>query len=346
MAEAAADTQGDAEPAKPALSGSSQAAILLMALGEEEAASILQHMEPSEVQALGEAMTAIKGVSQEQIGDTLDQFIDRIGHESSLSLGSADYFKSTLTRALGKDKATSVLSQMHTRDEEQGLTALKWMDPRVIVKLVRNEHPQIIATVLSQLSRAQAGEVLNQLPEKIQADIVLRITRLDSVHPAAMKELNEIITQLFQNNADIELTGIGGVQSAAEILNGVNKDTEKSILEIIESIDGELCEKIRDGMFIFENLLALDDRGMQSLLREVSNEHMLLALKGASIELQQKIFKNMSKRAAELLKDDLEAKGPVKLTEVEESQREILIVAKRLSDEGTIALSSKGDDYV
>jgi flagellar motor switch protein FliG len=347
MAEAEAASEGaDVKNDKAELSGSSQAAILLMALGEEEAASILQHMEPAEVQALGEAMTAINGVSQTQIGETLDQFIECIGRESSLGLGSADYFKSTLTRALGKDKATSVLSQMDTVDKEQGLTALKWIDARVVAKIIRHEHPQIIATVLSQLPRDQAGEILDKLPAESHADIVMRITRLDKVHPVALSDLDEIIQQLFENNAEIELSGIGGVQTASEILNGVSKDSEEKILESIDEQDSELGEKIREGMFIFENLMAVDDRGMQALLRELSNDNLIIALKGASEDLQQKIFRNMSKRASELLKDDLAAKGPVKLSDVETAQREILTTAKQLAEDGKIALGGKGDDFV
>ncbi|MEE9320385.1 MAG: flagellar motor switch protein FliG [Granulosicoccus sp.] len=334
-----------AEPVEE-LSGSCQAAILLMALGEEEAASILQHMKPAEVQAIGEAMTAIDGVTQSQISGTLDQFIDRVGKESSLGLGSADYFKSTLTKALGKDKATSVLSRMEPADEESGLTALKWMDSRVVARIIRDEHPQIIATVLSQLSSDQAGDVLDRLPDDLHTDIILRISRLDKIHPSALADLDEIIQQLFENNAQVEISNIGGVKVASEILNGVSKESEERILELLEEADSELCEQIKEGMFIFENLLSLDDRGMQTLLREVSNDELILALKGASSEMQEKIFRNMSSRAAELLRDDLSAKGPVKLTEVETAQKEILVTAQKLAEDGKIALGGKGDDFV
>ena len=334
------------EPTKSELSGSSRAAILLMALGEDKASSVLQYMEPAEVQSLGEAMTSITGVSQEQIGNTLDNFIERIGKESSLGFGSAEYFKSTLTKALGKDRATSVLSQLDANTETRGLDALKWMDARVVTKLIRHEHPQIIATVLSQLPRDQAGDVLNRLPGEIHADIIIRITQLDTLHPSALAELDRVIQDVFENNADVELSGIGGVRVASEILNGVSKEAEESIFETIESLDNELCEKIKEGMFIFENLLTLDDRGMQTLLRDISSEHLILALKGSSEEMQAKIFRNMSSRAAELLKDDLDAKGPVKLSEVEESQKEILKTAHQLAEDGKIALSSKEDDFV
>lgn len=334
------------EAAEPELSGSSQAAILLMALGEEEAASVLKHMKPEEVQILGEAMSAIQGVSQQQIGSTLDQFVNKVRNESSLGMESASYFKSTLTRALGEDRASNVLSQMEPQEDDKGLSALKWMDARVLAKIIRHEHPQIMATVLSQLTRDRAGEVLDMLPEAKRADIVMRIVKLDKLHPAALADLNEVITELFENDATVEIAGLGGVQAAAEILNGVSKNSEGRILDALEEMDSETVELIKEGMFIFENLLNVSDRDMQTLLRDTSNEDLITALKGASEELQAKIFKNMSSRAAELLKDDLDAKGPVKLTEVEVAQRSILTVAKRLAEEGTISLGGKDDNYV
>lgn len=346
MADADVKQAAPEEAEKTPLSGSCQAAILLMALGEEEAAGVLKHMKPDEVQALGEAMNAINGVSQQQIGDTLDQFVNCVRNESSLGLESASYFKSTLTRALGKDRASNVLSRMGPQDDDQGLTALKWMDPRVVAKLIRNEHPQIMATVLSQLPRDKAGDVLDLLPDSKRADIVMRIVKLDKLHPAALADLNEVIQELFENNASIEIAGMGGVQVAAEILNGVSKETEEKILDAIEEADGEVVEQIKEGMFIFENLLNVSDRDTQTLLRDVSNDELIIALKGASQELQAKIFKNMSSRAADLLKDDLDAKGPVKLSEVQTAQRSVLTVAKGLAEDGKISLGGKGDDYV
>ena len=328
------------------LSGSSQAAILLMAIGEEDAATVLKHMRPEEVQAVGEAMAAINGVTQEQIGETLDEFINRVRNESSLGLESAKYFKSTLTRALGKDKATSVLASMEPMDDDSGLSSLQWMDPRVVAKIISREHPQIIATVLSQLKSQQAGAVLDLLPDDIRADIMMRIVRLDKIHPTALTDLNEIIQELFENNATIEISGLGGVSSVADILNSVSKEAEEQILVAIEETDSDIVAQIRESMFIFENLLAVTDRDTQTLLRDLSNEDLILALKGASAEMQEKIFRNMSSRAAELLKDDLEAKGPVRLSEVEEAQRTILTAAKQAAEDGKISLGGKGDDYV
>ncbi len=340
------DSSGPPGADKIELSGSTQAAILLMAIGEEEAATVLKHMKPEEVQAVGEAMAAINGVTQEQIGDTLDQFINRVRNQSSLGVESAKYFKSTLTRALGVDKATSVLASMEPMDDDSGLSSLQWMDPRVVAKIISKEHPQIIATVLSQLKSQQAGAVLDLLPDDIRPDIMMRIVKLDKIHPAALADLNEIIQELFENNATIEISGLGGVSTVAEILNSVSKDAEEQILAAIEETDSDVVAQIKEGMFIFENLLTVTDRDMQTLMRDLSNGDLILALKGASEEMQQKIFRNMSSRAAELLKDDLEAQGPVRLTEVEDAQRSIITAAKQASEDGKISLGGKGDDFV
>ncbi len=328
------------------ISGSARAAILLMALGEQEAADILKLMEPREVQSLGEAMTGISGVSQEQISGVLDTFVGNIQNESSLSIGKQDYLKKTLTRALGRDRAGSMMSQIQMDSGSRGMDALKWMNPGAIAKLICNEHPQIIAIVLSNLEREHAGKVLCQMPKDIQADVVIRVTKLDKVHPAALKELDEIIQQRFEENPEADLTGVGGVKAAAEILNGVSATTEAEIFDVLAEIDAELGNEIQESMFIFENLKTLDDRGMQTLLREVSSEQLVLALKGTTEEMKEKIFKNMSKRAADLLRDDLEAKGPVKLSEVEEAHKIILTAAHRLSEDGSIALGGKGDEFV
>ena len=328
------------------LNGPAHAAILLMALGEEKAANVLKHMEPGEVHTLGEAMSAIDGVSQNQIGGILDKFIGKIQNESSLGLGSRDYLKKTLTKALGHEKAGSILGQIQMEGGPVGLDSLKWMHPRAVANIIYNEHPQIIAIVLAHLAREQAGKVLGLLPQHLHTDVLIRITKLETIHPAALQELNDIIQRLFEENSEAELTGIGGIHVAAEILNGVSKEDEAAALEKLEEIDSDLSQQIQERMFIFDNLMALDDRGMQSLLREVSTDKLIFALKGAAQEMREKIFRNMSKRAAEMLRDDLDAKGPVRLAEVEEAQKEILSVAMRMSEEGTIALGGKGDDFV
>ena len=342
MAEAA-DSKADA---LAGLNGPAHAAILLMALGEDKAASILRHMDPKEVQALGEAMSGIQGVSQAQIGGILDRFLDKVKQESSLGVGSRDYLRKTLTRALGHERAGSIMGQIKVEGEAVGLESLKWMSPRAVANIIYNEHPQIIAIVLTHLEREQAGRVLDLLPPEVHTDVLVRITKLDTIHPSALKELNEVIQRLFEENADTELTGLGGVSAAAEILNGISKDAETKVLEELEKLDQDLSQKIQEKMFIFDNLMSVDDRGMQSLLREVQTDKLILALKGCSEELKEKIFRNMSKRAAEMLRDDLEAKGPVRLAEVEEAQKEILTVALRMAEDGNLALGGKGDDFV
>ena len=328
------------------LNGAAHAAILLMTLGEEKAASILKHMEPSEVQTLGEAMSSIDSITQDQIGGILDKFIGNIKNESSLGHGSRGYLKRTLSKALGHDRANSVMGQINMEGIPPSLDSLKWMHPRVVANIVSTEHPQIVAIVLAHLEREQAGAVLNLLPKEIHSDVLLRVAKLDVVHPAALDELNEIILRRFEENSETELTGIGGVSAAAEILNGVSKDVETHAIEQLDEADKELSDKIQEKMFIFDNLMAVDDRGMQTLLREVSTDQLVIALKGASPDLREKIFGNMSQRAAELLRDDLDAKGPMKLSDVEDAQKQVLTVAMRLSEEGTISLGGKGDDFV
>ncbi len=351
MAEAKSAT-ADAENSTEAsaldeLGGPIDAAILLMALGEQEAAEILRHMEPDELQRLGEAMTALDGVSQQQINGTLHKFFDNIRDETALDLGSRDYLSKTLMRALGREKAGSILSQIRT--EEGGpnsLEALKWMHPRSIATILRGEHPQIIALVLLHLRREQAGQVLDMLPEVSRTDIVVRISELDVVHPSALEELDGIIAHLFETNHQPELTGLGGIKAAAEILNGVSSESESRIFEELAELNHDLGDQIQENMFIFENLLSLDDRGMQTLLREVSSDQLVVALKGSNSAMQQKVFKNMSSRAADLLRDDLAAKGPVRLAEVEEAQKAVLNAANRLAEDGVIMLGGKGDDFV
>lgn len=344
--DAAQDDGAGPDAAKAAAPGATEAAILLMALGEDEAAKVLRFMQPEEVQRLGTAMGAIDGVSQQAIGDTLERFATRIGGESSLGLDSNDYFRSTLERAIGRERATNVLSTLEPPPERWRPPSLGWMHTRSIVRLLRGEHPQLIATVLGVLPADRAGEVLAAMPEEQQVDLITRVSKLDVVHPAALAEIDEILRAGLAADGDVALSGIGGVQNAAELLNSVGKEAEQRILEAIDESDEELATRLREGMFIFENLMDLDNRGFQTLLRDVANDELILALKGASDELQKKIFANMSKRAAELLADDLAAKGPVRLSEVETAQRAILNTAKRLDDEGQIQLGSSGEALV
>ncbi len=345
-AASAAEADGTPEGTGAAPGSALDAAILLMALGEEEAAAVLRFMEPAEVQAIGEAMAGIEGVSQQAIGETLDRFAGTIVGNSSLGLDSEDYFRTTLTRAVGPERANGVLSRLPASPRRRRPPSLPWMHPSSVARLLSGEHPQLVATVLGMLPRAQAGEVLNRLPAEARADLVRRISTLDALHPEALTEIDELLQSGLAQDIEVELTGLGGVDAAAEILNAVGKETEEAILAEIDADDEELGTSIREGMFKFENLLGVDGRSLQRLLRELGGDSLVLALKGASAALREKLLENMSKRAAELLQDDLAAKGPVRLSEVEAAQREILDVAKKLDADGEIQLGTGGEALV
>ena len=350
VAAGAADVAGGVAPGDGAdgtgAGSALDAAILLMALGEEEAAAVLRFMEPAEVQAIGEAMATIDGVSQAEIGRTLERFAGAITDGSSLGLDSEGYFRDALVRAVGAPRANGVLSRLPPSPERSRPASLKWMHPASVAKLLDGEHPQLVATVLGLLPRAQAGEVLRRLPAERRADLVRRIGKLETLHPDALAEIDELLQSGLATDTEVELTGLGGVDAAAEILNAVGKEAEEAILEEIDADDEELGTAIREGMFKFENLLEVDGRSLQRLLRELGGDSLVLALKGASAELRAKLLENMSRNAAQMLEDDLAAKGPVRLSEVEAAQREILDVAKRLDADGEIQLGTGGEDLV
>jgi flagellar motor switch protein FliG len=326
----------------PVLDDNQKAAILLMSIGEESAAEVLKHMGPKEVQRIGVAMANIGDVNKEIVRQVMVDFIGTVNEKTSFGVGAGEYVRNVLTNALGEDKAAGIIDRILLGGNASGLESLKWMDPRAVVDLVRNEHPQIIAIILSYLDSDQAAEVLSSMPEKVRSDLLLRIATLDGVQPAAMKELNNTLEKQLKGNSGVQSSRIGGVKAAANILNFVESSIESSIMEKIKETDNDLGQEIQDLMFVFDNLIDVDDRGIQTLLREISTDHLLLALKAADDDLKEKIFSNMSSRAAEMLKDDLEAKGPVRLSEVEAAQKEILNIARRLADEGQIALGGSG----
>ncbi|MBX2839883.1 MAG: flagellar motor switch protein FliG [Gammaproteobacteria bacterium] len=328
------------------INGPFNAAILLMAMGEENAANVLMHMEPSQVQAIGEAMNDVGTVSQKDISATLDQFINRIEKEYTMGVSPDTYLARMLDRAIGKEAAIAVMSKIDKDSIAPTLDSLKWMPDDVVAKLIRDEHPQFIAIVLSYLNREKSASVLETMEDDRKVDILVRLSRLDKVHPVALKEIDSVLEQRVSESIEIQLDGAGGIKTVAEILNEVPTEMEEIILEKLAEIDSELSASIKEKMFVFENLLAIDDRGMQTLLRDVSSETLVCALKGANQEIQTKIFSNMSSRAATLLKDDLDAKGPMRLAEVEEAQKEILVCAMSLAEEGKINLGGKGDDFV
>jgi flagellar motor switch protein FliG len=330
------------DSAKPA--GAERAAILLMTLGEAAAAEVLKHLTPKEVQKIGVAMASLQKVSREAVKASISGFIDDMKNETSLSVGADEYIRSVLVTALGEEKAGSMIDRILLGGNTKGLESLKWMDARSIAELIRHEHPQIQAIVLSYLDSDQSAEVLSEFPQKIRGDILLRIATLDGVQPAAMQELNEILERQLRGGTQLQSSSIGGIKAAANILNFVDGSVGTALMEQIKEVDADLTQKIEDLMFVFENLNDVDDRGIQTLLREISTDNLVLALKGADESLRNKIFKNMSQRAAEMLREDLESRGPVKLSDVEAAQKEILTVARRLADEGQIALGGAGGE--
>jgi flagellar motor switch protein FliG len=328
------------------ITGVERAAILLMALGEQDASEILKHMGPKEVQKLGVAMASMSNVSRTKVEQVLGEFVQSVEDQTSIGVGSDDYVRSVLKKALGDDKAGGLIDRILLGGNTKGLEGLKWMEPRAVMEMIRLEHPQIIAIVLAYLDSDQSAEVLALFPEKVRTDLILRVAMLDGIQPSALQELNDIMEKKFAGNATSKLksSSVGGLKAAANILNNMNPSVESAIIASVQEVDSDLAQKVQDLMFVFDNLMELDDRGVQTLLREVSSESLLLALKGSDEAMKEKIFKNMSKRAAEMLRDDLEAKGPVKLSEVETAQKEIVGIARRLAEAGELALGGKGGD--
>jgi flagellar motor switch protein FliG len=326
------------------LNGTQKAAIFLMTLGESAAAEVVKHLGPKEVQTIGAAMAAMQNVSRDMVKHTVDDFFEHLQKQTPIGIGADDYIRKVLTDGLGEDKAGGVIDRILCGGKSSGLDSLKWMDARTVLQIVKSEHPQVIAIVLSYLESDQAAEVLELLPEALQSDVVVRIATMDGVQPAAMNELNEMLQTQLQSAFSSQASTLGGPKCAAGILNFVNRGVEAAISEKITETDAELAEKMQDLMFAFDNLAEIDDRGIQTLLREVSTENLVIALKGTDDTIQNKIFGNMSERAAEMLKDDLEVKGPVKLSEVEAAQKEIIAIARRLADEGQISLGAAGGE--
>jgi flagellar motor switch protein FliG len=328
------------------LKGTEQAAVLLLTLGEEAAAAVLRHLEVAEVQRLGSAMASLTDVPREAVSGVLGNLLVAAEAKTSIGFGTADYLRKVLVASLGERKAGSLLDRIIQGRASKGIEALKWMEPKTVAQVIRNEHPQIIATILAHLSAEQGAEVLPALPAELHGDIALRIARLQDVPETALKQLDEIVDSQTRETRELRSTRLGGVRMAADIINLLDTETESAIMEAIQASDEDLGQQIQDSLFVFDNLLGLDDRGMQTLLREVQSDQLGLALRGADPALREKIFRNMSKRAAEILQDDMAAAGPVRLAEVEAAQKEILTSAQRLAEEGQIMLGGGGDDFV
>jgi flagellar motor switch protein FliG len=326
------------------LSGVDKAAIFLMTLGESTAAQIIKYLGPREVQKIGTAMATLQNVSREMVKVSVDEFVVDMQKQTPLGIGNDDYIRKVLTDALGEEKAKSMIDRILIGGSTKGLESLKWMDPRSVAELIRFEHPQIIAIVLSYLDPDQSAQVLSLLPENTRGDLMMRVATMDGVQPAAMKELNDMLEIQLRGGAQGQNSGMGGLKCAANILNFVDRSAEAKISEVISEHDPELAGRIQDLMFTFDNLSEVDDRGIQTLLREVSSDNLVLALKGADENIKGKIFKNMSQRAGDMLKEDLETRGPVKLSDVEAAQKEIITIARRLAEEGQISLGGAGGE--
>ncbi len=325
--------------------GTERAAILLLTLGEHEAAQVLKHMGAREVQKIGAAMAQLQNVSREEVSGVLSDFSSGVARQTSVGVGVDEFLRNVMTNALGEEKAANVIERINVGLPNKGLETLKWMDSRSVAEVIHNEHPQIIAIVLAYLEPDMAAEVMKQLPTNLHADVMMRIATLDGVQPAALSELDEVIEKSFASTSS-RTSELGGEKAAANIINALEPAIESAVMEHITNADAALGARIQDLVFVFDNLIDVDDRGLQEILRQVQGDQLLLALKGCDEPLKQKIFKNMSQRAAEMLRDDLEAKGPVRLAYVEAAQKEILAVARKLAEEGTIALGGKGEAFV
>ena len=327
--------------------GTERAAILLLSLGEQEAAEVMKHMGAKDVQRIGAAMTQLQNISRQDVCNVLSEFTVTVEGQTSIGTGVDEYLRKVLIGALGEDKASGVIERILFGRSSKGLESLKWMDARAVAELVRQEHPQIIAIVLAYLDPDQAADVMEQFPEWLRADVIMRIATLDGIQPSALHELDDVIEKQFAGKGSVMRTSlIGGIKSAANIMNFMDTAHESAVIEQIRKVDDGLGTKIQDLMFVFNDLMEVDDRGMQEVLRAVPGERLLLAMKGAEMALKEKIFKNMSQRAAEMLRDDLEARGPVRLSEVEAAQKEILTMVRTMAEAGTVQLGGKGEEFV
>ena len=328
-----------------ALSGTQRAAVVLLSLGESQAAEVLKHMSAKEVQKLGLAMTSVGGISHDSVAQVFDDFVDVLAQPGAL--GSADdYIRAVLTQALGEERASSLIDRILAGRNTSGLDTLKWMEPRAIADLVRNEHPQIIAIVLSHLDPDQSADVIKVLPERVRPDVLVRIATLDGIPPNALNELNDVMARQFSGSQNIKSSSVGGIKVAANILNFMDSGQDEVILGSIGEIDDALGTRIRDLMFVFDNLAEIDDRAIQTVLRDIPSDKLAVALRGADPRVREKITTNMSQRAAEILLEDMEARGPVRLAEVEAAQKEILATVRKMADDGTIQLAAKAEAFV
>ncbi len=328
------------------MTSTDRSAVIMLLLGEQQAADIIRYLNPREVQALGSAMVGVADLSQEAVNIVLDEFVATIKKQTSLGLGTGDYVEKVLNRALGADKAATVLGRIMPGSSSKGLEILRWMDARSIADMIREEHPQVAAIILSVLEYDIAADVLNYLPAENRPEIMQRVASLETVQPSAMDELEGIMKQQFSSSSSAKSSSFGGVSTAAKIMNFTKVDLETTIMAGVAGLDEELAMKIQDNMFTFDNLAGVDNRAIQVLMRNIESDMLMTALKGADEEVRTKFLDNMSQRARIMFLDDMESKGPIRITDVEEAQKTIMRLARVLSDAGELVLAGRGDDFV
>jgi len=324
--------------------GLQDAAILMMSLGEHEASEVFKHLSPKEVQKLGEAIAKTKSITRERVDDVITRFTGVAAAHSLLVSDSGDYVRSVLKRALGDDKAALLIDRILQGGDVSGIESLKWMDPASVAELLRNEHPQIVAAILVHLDFDQAADVLKFFTERQRNEVMLRVATMEGIQPSALKDLNEVLFKVLAGGDKVRKSTLGGIKTAAEMINLLGTAIEGAVIESIRNHDPDLAQKIMDKMFVFDDVMKLDDKAIQMVLKEVASDVLIVALKGAQPELKEKFLANMSSRAAETLREDLESRGPMRLSEVEAQQKEILKTVRRLADEGTIVIGGGGAD--
>ena len=328
------------------LTGTEKSAILMMTIGEDRAAEVFKHLDTREVQHLSSAISNMRQVSHKQLTDVLREFEIDAEQYAALSLNSNDYLRSVLIKALGEERASTLLEDiLETRETTSGMDTLNFMEPQAAADLIRDEPPQIIATILVHLKRGQAADILAQFDERLRHDVMLRIATFGGVQPAALAELTEVLNGLLDGQ-NLKRAKMGGVRTAAEIINLMKTQQEEAVIEAVREFDGELAQKIIDEMFLFENLVEVDDRSIQRLLQEVESESLLVALKGSEQPLREKFLKNMSQRAADILRDDLANRGPMRMSAVETEQKAILLIVRRLAESGEMVIGGGEETYV
>lgn len=325
-------------------SGLRKSAILLLSLGEEAAAEVMRFMNPKEVQKLGQTMASLRNINSDEMHVILEEMGLAVQKQAPITQDQQQFLSNVLKKALGDEKAEMILSKIVSGADTSGIDSLKWMDAAAIADLLKNEHPQVIAAVLAHLEPEQSSEILFFFTERLRAEATLRLATLDSIQPAAMEDLNKALTKVLSGQNTLRQQKVGGIKATAEVLNYLGAQLESQIMDAIKEQDPDLAQKIIDEMFTFDDLVKIDDRGIQTLLREVTSDQLVIALKGAIPELKEKIFKNMGQRAAEALKEDLESRGPMKLSEVEREQKEILKIARRLMEDGQVVILGKGGE--